>query len=302
MELIVGTCGYDYPEWVGEGRFYPAGLARTRQDWLTYYASQFSIGELNFTYYGETSTKQMGQMLSRTDPARKLYLLEGEFAPRLDFKFVSKTYASLTHRIDSDWREHARNFIRDIKPLYESAKLLGVLAQFPSSARYSPEILQYVLQLAQELLPLQLIVEFRHLSWYADGIFLALADHGLIVAGVDVPREAKLPTALGDYLDLQPGVEAGKLSGKSASSFQYIRMHGRREGSWWSGDAASRYEYNYSDSTLARLAHKLMQTDSDRIYVCFNNHRFAQAPRNAVRLQEILVELLQKIKSDIVSI
>jgi uncharacterized protein YecE (DUF72 family) len=69
-------------------------------------------------------------------------------------------------------------------------------------------------------------------------------------------------------------------------------LHGRREGSWWSGDAASRYEYNYDDSKLTRLAHRLIHTDADRMYVCFNNHRFAQAPQNAVRLQEILAGLL----------
>jgi uncharacterized protein YecE (DUF72 family) len=298
MQITVGACGYDYPEWVGEGRFYPAGLARSRQDWLTYYASQFAIAELNFTYYGETSAAQMEQMLKRVEPSRKIYLLEGEFAPRADFGFVIKAYAALTHNIDSDWRDHARKFIAEIKPLCESGKLLGVLAQFPSSAHCSPELVEYVQALVQELAPLRLIAEFRHLPWYTREISGELAAHGIIVAGTDTPREAKLPSVLGDYPELEPDAAAGAPGGGVAAPIIYIRLHGRREGSWWSGDAASRYEYNYDDGKLKRLAHRLLQADSDRLYVCFNNHRFAQAPRNAVRLQEILDELLRQIKLD----
>lgn len=298
MQLIVGACGYDYPEWVGEGRFYPAGLARSRQDWLTYYASQFSIAELNFTYYGETSPAHMEQMLKRIDPSRKIYLLEGDFAPRADFSFVVKAYAALTHHIEPDWRDQARKFRADIRPLSESGKLLGVLAQFPSSAHYGPELVDYVWELAQELQPLRLIAEFRQLPWYASEVRGALAERGIIVAGVDAPHEAKLPSVLGDYADLQPDSVSDSLGLDLASPFTYIRMHGRREGSWWSGDAASRYEYHYVDGKLTRLAQKLLQADSDRIYVCFNNHRFAEAPRNAVRLQEILAALLSQARLD----
>lgn len=297
MQLIVGACGYDYPEWVGEGLFYPAGLARARQDWLTYYASQFSIAELNFTYYGATSPAQMEQMLKRIEPSRRIYLLEGEYAPRADFSFVVKTYAALTHRIDSDWRDQARKLRADIKPLSESGKLLGLLAQFPSSAHCDPELVDYVQALALELQPLRLIAEFRNLPWYAGEVRSALTERGIIVVGVDAPHEAKLPSVLGDYTDLHPDSAADAPWREVASPFTYIRMHGRREGSWWSGDAASRYEYRYDDGKLTRLAHRLLQADSDRIYVCFNNHRFAEAPRNAVRLQEILAALLSHAKA-----
>lgn len=298
MEIVVGACGYDYPEWVGESRFYPAGLARMRQDWLTYYASQFSIAELNFTYYGETSPAHMEQMLKRTEPSRKLFLLEGEFTPRADFKFVVKAYAALTHSIESGWREQARKYCADIQPLHESGKLLGVLAQLPARAHCSRELMDYILALADALQPLRLIAEFRHLPWYASELRGELAEHGIVAAGIDAPREAKLPSVLGDYTDLQPDAGAGAPWEAHASPFTYIRMHGRREGSWWSGDAASRYEYHYDDGKLTRLAQRLLAADSDRIYVCFNNHRFAEAPRNAVRLQEILAQLLSYKKLD----
>ena len=294
MAIIVGACGYDYPDWVGEGRFYPAGLAKMRQDWLTYYASQFSIAELNFTYYGESSPGQMEQMLKRTEPSRKLFLLEGEFTPRADFMFVIKAYSTLTHNIETKWREQARKFSNDIKPLADSGKLLGVLAQFPARAHCSRELIDYVLELARELQPLQMIAEFRHLPWYATEINAQLAEQGITIAGIDAPREAKLPSVLGDYTELKPDASADEPWKALGSPYTYIRLHGRREGSWWSGDAASRYEYHYDDGKLTRLANRLLAADSNRIYVCFNNHRFAEAPRNAVRLQEILAQLISQ--------
>lgn len=292
MPVVVGACGYDYPEWVGDGLFYPASLLHNRSDWLTYYASCFKLVELNFTYYSETSAAQLEKMLKRVEPSRRLWLLEGEFAPRNDFQFVIKAYASLTHTIDAGWREHARKFIADTAPLAESGKLLGVLVQFPSRAHYSDELMGYVTALAEALAPMTVIAEFRHAPWYTPEIRTALNSAGIVVAGVDVPREAKLPAVLDGYP--HGGESADELPHcASAGMFSYIRMHGRREGYWWSGDVGSRYEYSYSEDQLERLARKLLNADADNVYVAFNNHRFAEAPRNAVKLQEVLEKLLE---------
>lgn len=42
-ELLIGTSGYDYPEW--KGVFYPEDLKR--KDFLNFYASQFNALVLN---------------------------------------------------------------------------------------------------------------------------------------------------------------------------------------------------------------------------------------------------------------
>jgi uncharacterized protein YecE (DUF72 family) len=294
MAIIAGASGYDYPEWVGEGLFYPASLAHNRQDWLTYYASQFRLLELNFTYYGETTAQQMEQMLKRVQPARRLWLLEGDFAPRNDFEFVIKAYASLTHVVDTDWRTQAQKFKVDTAPLSQSGKLLGVLAQFPSRAHYGAELMGYVTALAETLAPLQLIAEFRHAPWYRYETRQALAAAGIVVAGVDAPQEAKLPVVLGGSAQ-DAGEEYDLRQAKADGLFSYVRMHGRREGFWWSGDAGSRYEYSYSENQLERLARKLIEADSNNVYIAFNNHRYAEAPRNAVKLQAILERLLSNL-------
>jgi uncharacterized protein YecE (DUF72 family) len=292
MRLAVGTCGYDYAEWVGEDRFYPPGLAHARADWLTYYASQFPIAELNFTHYGEASPRQLEQMLKRVQPSRTLYLLEGDFTPLSGFQFVIKAYASLTHSVSEDWRAQARKFMEDTAPLRESGTLLGVLAQFPSRAHYNTDLSAYVGALADALAPVTLIVEFRHPRWFDADARERLRQAGVVFCEVDAPAEAKLPS----LFDTLP--DAVVPEGVGGAPFAYLRLHGRREGAWWRGDAASRYEYRYAQEQLARLAQRLLQSYAERTYVLFNNHRHADAAKNARQLEEIVTALLGKKSLD----
>ena len=45
-DLLIGTSGYDYPEW--KGVFYPEDLKR--KNFLSFYATQFNALELNNTF------------------------------------------------------------------------------------------------------------------------------------------------------------------------------------------------------------------------------------------------------------
>src|SRR5207248_11578018 len=45
--ILIGTSGYNYPEW--KGSFYPADLAAAKM--LPYYAARFSTVEINYTFY-----------------------------------------------------------------------------------------------------------------------------------------------------------------------------------------------------------------------------------------------------------
>ena len=46
-EVIIGTSGYSFPDWVGP--FYPPGMKSG--DFLRYYAERFPAVEVNATYY-----------------------------------------------------------------------------------------------------------------------------------------------------------------------------------------------------------------------------------------------------------
>ena len=47
MPVIIGTSGWQYPDW--SGRLYPARLSQA--EWLTYYSERFQTVEVNNTFY-----------------------------------------------------------------------------------------------------------------------------------------------------------------------------------------------------------------------------------------------------------
>jgi uncharacterized protein YecE (DUF72 family) len=165
-----------------------------------------------------------------------------------------------------------------------------VLAQFPSRFKRTQQTLTYVARLAEALEGVQVVAEFRDMSWFREDVIRLLREHGLVVAGVDAPEEAKLPRSLEQDSEPAP----------SSPAMQYFRLHGRREGSWWSGDAASRYEYRYSGGQLQQFARRLITSMSPKTLVIFNNHRYADAAKNARQLEEFL-ETLRRMRSEEIS-
>jgi uncharacterized protein YecE (DUF72 family) len=293
--IHIGTSGYDYSGWVGADRFYPPSLKNQRRDWLTYYASQFDVAELNFTYYGETKPQQMEDMLRRVDPAQALYLLEGEIRPLPQFQFVIKAYSALTHEMDPGWRAVAEKFVNDVAPLQQSRKLAGVLAQFTPKMKYGEKPLTYVVRLAEALAPMQLIAEFRHPSWFTPEVAAQLSRRGIVFTLVDTPPEVKLPLiGLNKALDAEqvtaPLTEASGEEVRAAlapAPFAYVRMHGRNAGHWFGGDGVQRYNWNYTADEMDWIAWRTRTHVPEHLYVLFNNCYWAYAARNAQHLKEL---------------
>ncbi|HSO19540.1 MAG TPA: DUF72 domain-containing protein, partial [Desulfosarcina sp.] len=61
-ELLVGTSGYSYPEWVDAGFYAPGTPARQM---LPRYALIFPVTELNYTWYQMPKAAAMERMLPR---------------------------------------------------------------------------------------------------------------------------------------------------------------------------------------------------------------------------------------------
>src|SRR3989442_797123 len=53
MAILIGTSGYNYPEW--RGSFYPSGFPASKM--LPYYAERFSTVEINYTFYRMPNAK-----------------------------------------------------------------------------------------------------------------------------------------------------------------------------------------------------------------------------------------------------
>ena len=260
-QLRVGTSGYSYAEWADAG-FYPPGTKSG--DMLPVYAQNFPITELNFTWYQMPKAHALERMHRQAPP---------------DFRFAAKLTRTLTHEIDpGQWRGQAAQYRDGIAPLLQARKLAAILLQFPPSFVRAPQNRRYLAALLDELDGLPLAVEFRHASWATDRVFAELERRRATLVAVDEPD---LP-GLFPRLDIVTNPE-----------LFYIRFHGRNAQGWRSGNMQKQFDYDYGDAELrkwtdVRIAKMAQHAASGVMF--FNNHVRAQAPRNAVRLINLLIE------------
>lgn len=253
--LRVGTSGYSYPEWSDAG-FYPSSTPA--RDMLPLYARQFSVTELNYTWYQMPKAAAMERMLPKV-PA--------------GFGFAAKLTRTMTHEIDPHgWRGKAAQFREGISPLVQADRLLAILIQLPPSFKRSDANRRYLVHLLDALADLPLAVEFRHRTWAVERVFTELQRRRVTLVAVDLPELPYLfPT-----LDVVTNPD-----------LLYIRFHGRNARGWRSGNMQKQFDYLYSPEELQQWSGTLlpkMATQSRSGIIFFNNHVRAQAPQNAKTL------------------
>ena len=259
--LLIGTSGYSYTEWADAG-FYPPGTKSGRM--LPIYVRSFPITELNYTWYQMPKAHAVERMRRLVPP---------------DFRFAAKLTRTLTHEIDvAQWRSQVALYRDGIAPLVQARQLLAILLQFPPGFSRAPQNRRYLAELLDELAGLPLAVEFRHASWATDRVFAELERRRTTLVAVDEPQ---LP-GLFPALDVVTNPD-----------FFYIRFHGRNAKGWRSGNMQKQFDYDYSDRELrewvdTRIAGMVQHAAGGGIF--FNNHVRAQAPRNAMRLINLLIE------------
>jgi uncharacterized protein YecE (DUF72 family) len=260
-QLWIGTSGYSYAEWTDAG-FYPSGTKSGQM--LPFYAQHFPITELNYTWYQMPKAPAVERM-------RRL-------APQ-GFRFAAKLTRTLTHEVDPDqWRGQAALYRDGIAPLVQTRQLVAVLLQFPPTFVRAPNNRRYLATLLDELESLPLAVEFRHASWATDRVFAELERRRTTLVAVDEP----------DLPGLFP-----KLDIVTNPDLFYMRFHGRNARGWRSGNMQKQFDYDYSDDELREWADgriAKMAEHSRGGIIFFNNHVRAQAPRNAVKLMNLLIE------------
>jgi uncharacterized protein YecE (DUF72 family) len=252
MDIWIGTSGYSYTGWVGD--FYPAGLSSKRM--LAYYASQFPLVELNFTFYRPPTA----EMLARI----------GDQTPN-GFQFLVKVPQSVSHQQS---RVDLPGFRRAVEQLQSRGKLLGLLTQLPQATHDTPKDRAWIKYLAGQLGDLRLAVEFRHRSWSRGEVPLWLADLGLDLVAVDVPKLSGL-------------YPSGWVQ---SSSTAYVRLHSRTADNWYS-ENGERYDYDYSENELREWVNAALDNEpfTDRVLLLFNNCQRSQAALNARRMRELFL-------------
>ena len=265
-KILLGTSGYDYPEW--KGIFYPEDLKR--KDFLSYYSTQFNALELNNTFYNMPDSQRMLSFYERG---------EG----RLNFSV--KANRLLTHEVGADWTLHAKLFRDAVAPLLEKQALCTVLFQFPQSFYYTDHNRIYLAKLIDEFKGFPIVVEFRHEEWIKESVLNGLNARGASIALCDMPDLKYLPKRV-----LPEPVE-----GPSPSSpLFYLRLHGRNANAWYADtntpNGSARYDYNYTDNELKEFVPVIQNVilTGKKPIVFFNNHPNGSGAKNAKRLFELL--------------
>ena len=266
-EILIGTSGYDYPEW--KGVFYPPELKRA--DFLSYYATQFNALELNNTFYNMPTAERLFSFYERS---------EG----RLHFSI--KANRLLTHEVTAQWQSAAEDFRLALNPVLEKGKLSTVLFQFPQSFHYTNDNRIYLANLIEAFEGFPVVIEFRHIEWIRESVFEGLMQRKVSLAFCDMPQLKALPAMM------------GKTEEQVVSQFigpnAYIRLHGRNAEAWYSSgteaNGSARYNYEYSEDELSRFVPvvKMAVNEGRRVQVFFNNHPFGNGAKNAGQLKKLL--------------
>jgi uncharacterized protein YecE (DUF72 family) len=174
------------------------------------------------------------------------------------FAFAAKASRYLTHmKRLTDLDRGVKRYFDSIAPLAEANRLGPIVWQFPERFARDDERLARALEC---LPPGRHAFEFRHPSWFAPDVEALLRRH-------------RVALVIGDH------PERPFQSHARTTDWTLIRFHygarGRRG--------------NYADSELQEWARRLRRwARNTDVYAYFNNDWEAFAPRNALRLRELL--------------
>jgi uncharacterized protein YecE (DUF72 family) len=218
VPILVGTSGYNYPEW--RGSFYPEKFSTTKM--LAYYAERFRTVEINYTFYRMPNDKLLSGWAAGTP--------EG-------FSFTLKAPRRITHDAKlQDCEELLQAFCRTAGTL--DAKLATLLFQLPPSFKRNPDVLgAFVALLPQGT---RAAFEFRHPSWFKDEIFEILRARNLALCVADSEKMSTPIEVTADYAYFrlrdegyqQPDIErwAGVIAGVADVKDTYVYFKHEEQG------------------------------------------------------------------------
>jgi uncharacterized protein YecE (DUF72 family) len=175
-----------------------------------------------------------------------------------DFVFAVKMSRYVTHvKRLRDLPPSLELFYSRLAPLVRSPKLGPVLWQLPPTFRRSDERLAETLE---QLPPGRHAFEFRHPSWFVPDVMELLRERGVALVIGDRPEVRAFQTH------------------ELTTDWTLVRFH--------SGSRGRRG--NYSESELREWAERIRAWPVEEYFLYFNNDWEGFAPRNALRLRQLL--------------
>jgi uncharacterized protein YecE (DUF72 family) len=291
----IGTCSWADDALIGH--WYPKQVpARERLAW---YAERFSTVEVDSTYYRVPDEKMVQGWADRTPAGFVMHVKAFGLMTRhpvrleqLPRELREGMPLDERGRVDRPPREQRavvfRAFLDALAPLRAAGKLGGILFQLPPYVVWKPSSLDYLEWAGDQLGADRMLVEFRHRSWFEDGIreelLRWLEERGMSYVTVDAPK-----------------LDAGNVPRTvvaATSPLAYVRFHGRNAATWNArgGGAAQRFDHLYGESELREWVTPLRElaSESEEAYAFFNNNNqtdgVAQAPAGAFLLRRLLEE------------
>ncbi len=229
-KVYAGTSGWAYTTWKPD--FYPATLYSPKS--LNYYAGRLNSVEVNYTFRSLPTEKLLTGWMTETPPG---------------FKFAIKANQAITHikRLRSADKATSE-FIDSLLPLKEAGKLDPVLFQLPPNLKCDLLLLtDFLAGLSQDV---RSAFEFRHDSWFQDGVFTILRKSNVALC---LAESEKLVT---------PDVHT--------TDFSYMRM--RKE--------------EYSAKVRKALRQKVLNLAQKREVFVYFKHE--ETPEGALHAEELL--------------
>jgi uncharacterized protein YecE (DUF72 family) len=175
--ILVGTSGYNYPEW--KGSFYPEDLPTAKM--LPYYASRFNTVEINYTFYRMPNAKLVTNWALQVPD---------------QFRFTLKAPRRITHdRRLKDVGDAVRAFCEVAAEL--GPKLGALLFQLPPNFKKDLAVFDAFL----DTLPPRLCAafEFRNESWLDTDIYERLRQRNLALCIADSEKRSTPVVTTADY-------------------------------------------------------------------------------------------------------
>jgi uncharacterized protein YecE (DUF72 family) len=227
----IGCSGFHYKGW--RGNFYPEKLAMTK--WFDFYCQHFKTLELNVTFYRFPQLSFLQTWHSKSPE---------------DFAFAVKAPRGITHY------KQFHNTHDLIYSFYDTInnglleKLGPVLFQMPPRFYYDEERLERIINALDPAF--NNVLELRHISWWRQDVYDALAKHNITFCGMSHPE---LPT---DIIQNTSSV--------------YYRFHG----------VPNLYQSPYSTEELQKVVDTLKQNkNTKQAWFYFNNDIDVHAVYNA---------------------
>jgi uncharacterized protein YecE (DUF72 family) len=290
-----GIAGWIDKSLIDSKLFYPMKTTSSEER-LHFYASQFSLVEVDSTYYGMPKPENSDLWVARTPPGftfdiksfslftnhpTKAMALPKDIRDELPEALREKNIyieQMPVELVDASWER----FRAALEPLRAADRLGAVFFQFPPWFLPSSRSLAYIEQCQERMFGFQIAVELRKPEWmdarHLDGTLAFLRSRDIPHIAVDVPQ--------GHKTSMPPVFEV------TSTRLAVVRFHGRNHETWDLKGAPPnlRFRYDYKDEDLSEWVPRIkeMERSAKQVHAIMNNNYSNYSVKNAQQLERLL--------------